>query len=92
MASGVAVSFSFIAGFISRKIYYTLETSLSLPGAKLLFCVISGIGFILMYLILPETENISLEDIERHFSDNSKKITDRKIRKTNEKPPSKDGE
>ncbi|XP_055302587.1 uncharacterized protein LOC129568561 [Sitodiplosis mosellana] len=62
-----------------------LETTLSLPGAKLFFCVVSGLGFVLMYLILPETENISLEDIERHFSDNSKKITDRKIRKSNEK-------
>ncbi|XP_055308622.1 facilitated trehalose transporter Tret1-like, partial [Sitodiplosis mosellana] len=85
VASSIAVSFSFLMGFISRKIYYSLETTLSLPGTKLFFCVISGLGFVLMYLILPETENISLEDIERHFSDNSKKITDRKIRKSNEK-------
>lgn len=28
---------------------------------------------------MPETENRSLEDIEFHFSDNSKKLTDRKI-------------
>lgn len=31
------------------------------------------------YLILPETEGCSLEDIEIHFSDNSRKITDRHI-------------
>lgn len=43
-----------------------------------------------MYLILPETENISLEDIERHFSDNTKKITDRNIVKSNKTTPSKD--
>lgn len=30
---------------------------------------------------MPETENRTLEDIEMHFSDNSKKITDRKIAK-----------
>lgn len=29
-----------------------------------------------MYFILPETENRSLEDIEIHYSDNTKKITD----------------
>lgn len=34
-----------------------------------------------MYKILPETENRTLEDIEMHFSDNSKRITDRKIPK-----------
>lgn len=34
-----------------------------------------------MFFILPETENRTLEDIELHFSDNSKKITDRKIQK-----------
>lgn len=32
-----------------------------------------------MYKILPETTNRSLEDIELHFSDKTKKITDRKI-------------
>lgn len=35
-----------------------------------------------MYFVLPETEDRTLEDIELHFSDNSKKITDRKIRKS----------
>lgn len=32
-----------------------------------------------MYKILPETENRTLEEIELHFADNSKKLTDRKI-------------
>lgn len=32
-----------------------------------------------MYLILPETEGRTLEDIEVHFSDNHKRITDRHI-------------
>lgn len=31
---------------------------------------------VVMFYILPETENCSLEDIESHFSDNNKKITD----------------
>lgn len=62
----------------------------ALSGTSLFFCFMCGIGFILMFMILPETENYSLEDIERHFSDNSKKITDRKILKSNEKAASKD--
>lgn len=34
-----------------------------------------------MYLIFPETEKRSLEDIEIHFSDPTKKWTDIHIRK-----------
>lgn len=78
---GVSAACSYALGFISRKIYYNLETTLSLPGVTLFFSVVCGVGLIWMYLILPETENRSLEDIERHFSDNSKKITDHKIAK-----------
>lgn len=52
-----------------------------MAGVSLLFCVICGVGVILMYFILPETEGRTLEDIELHFSDNSKKLTDRKIAK-----------
>lgn len=37
---------------------------------------------IIAYKILPETENITLEDIERHFSENSRKLTDIHIQRT----------
>lgn len=33
------------------------------------------------YFLLPETESRTLEDIEIHFSDNKRKLTDRKIQK-----------
>ncbi|XP_031636109.1 facilitated trehalose transporter Tret1-like [Contarinia nasturtii] len=81
MASGVAAATNYAFGFFTKKTYYNLETTLSLPGASLLYTIICLFGLILTYNILPETENRSLEDIELHFSDNSKKITDRKIAK-----------
>lgn len=34
-----------------------------------------------MYKIMPETENYSLEDIESHYSDNTKGLTDIHITK-----------
>lgn len=34
-----------------------------------------------MYLILPETEGCTLEDIELHFSDNTRRITDIEIKR-----------
>lgn len=51
-------------------------------GVLLVYCVICGIGFTLVYFILPETEDRTLEEIELHFSDNSKKLTDRNIVKS----------
>lgn len=38
-----------------------------------------------MYKIMPETEDCSLEDIEFHFADDSKKLTDWKIKKSKTK-------
>lgn len=40
-------------------------------------------SFIATYYWLPETENRSLEDIERHFSDKTKKLTDIHIQTCN---------
>lgn len=71
--------------FVSAKTYYPLETSLSMPGISLVNCLISAFGLILMYKIMPETENRSLEDIEAHFSDRSKSLTDRKIARIEDK-------
>lgn len=83
LASGISSAFDFVLRFICTKTYYNLETSLSLPGISLFNCIIVGVGIILMYQIMPETEGRTLEDIEMHFSDNSKKITDRNIVKMN---------
>lgn len=50
--------------------------------ASLFHCIICGIGLVLMYFICPDTNTSTLEDIERHFANNSKKITDWKITKS----------
>lgn len=85
-ATGLTAALSYVLSFISAKTFYSLETTLSMPGVALFNCIIIAIGIVLMYKILPETENRTLEDIEMHFSDGSKKITDRKIHKQNFKP------
>lgn len=46
-----------------------------------MYSVISGVGLVFMYFILPDTDGRTLEEIEDHFCDNTKKITDRKIAK-----------
>lgn len=42
---------------------------------------------ILMYNILPETEGRTLEDIEIHFADNTRKLTDHYIVRNSESIP-----
>lgn len=45
--------------------------------------------FAVMYFIMPETEQRSLEDIERHFSDKTKRFTDIHIPKCSNRNPNK---
>lgn len=79
IVNGVTVAMNYIFSAIANKSYYNLETALSLPGISTLFACIAFIGLIVAYTILPETENRSLDDIEVHFADNFKSLTDREI-------------
>lgn len=89
MATGITAASNYLFAFAATKTYLNLEMTLSMPGVTLFYCIISVIGFIVMYQILPETEGRSLEDIELHFSNNSLKLTDRNIPKTSSKQNSK---
>lgn len=80
-ATGIAASVDYLMAFSTIKTYYNLETSLSLPGVSLLYCTVATLGLIVLFNILPETENRSLEDIERHFADDTKKWSDWQIPK-----------
>lgn len=67
--------------FIASKSYYDLETTLSLPGVAAFYASVNFIGFFVCFVLLPETERRTLEDIELHFSDNTRSLRDRKIAK-----------
>lgn len=85
MATGIAAAVNYLLAFVATKTYLDLEMTLSMPGVTLFYCIISVIGFIIMYQILPETEGRSLEDIELHFSNNTLKLTDHNIPKSSSK-------
>lgn len=80
--NGFVAGIYYTSDFVSKKIYYNLETTLSLAGVSLFYCIITGFGLILMYLIFPETNNRTIEDIELHFADDSKRITDWRVSKS----------
>lgn len=73
--------------FCANYLYIIFEEALSIPGVALFSCAVAGIGFIVMYNVLPETDNRSLEEIEMHFTNDSKGITDHKIDKMMHKTP-----
>ncbi|XP_055326876.1 facilitated trehalose transporter Tret1-like [Sitodiplosis mosellana] len=81
MLCSISTADRYIFTAISTKMYYNIETWFSLPGAAAFYGFISLTGFIVMYLIPPKTEGRSLEDIELHFSDNTRCFTDIKIHK-----------
>lgn len=81
IASGIVAALNYIMSFITTKTYLNLERSLSLWGTIFLYGLFGVVGFVFIFLYIPETERRTLEDIEVHFSDNTRKMTDRKIQK-----------
>lgn len=86
VASGLTTATTNIQTFIAIKTFYNLEYWMSLPGAFSVYFVLGVFGLIVTYFILPETEGISLEDIEVHFSDNERSLFDRKIARRVQEP------
>lgn len=41
-------------------------------GTLLLYAIVSVIGCLILYTMMPETESVPLEDIQAHFADKSK--------------------
>jgi Sugar (and other) transporter len=81
IASGITAALNYIMAFCTTKSYYNLETSLGLVGLVILYATADILGLFYIYLYLPETERRTLEEIELHFSDNNKSLSDIKIRK-----------
>lgn len=81
IASGITAALNYIMAFCTTKTYYNLETSMSLFGVIALYATLDVIGLVFIYFFIPETEKRTLEEIEAHFSDNSKSFSDINIRK-----------
>jgi len=65
VASGVTAAASYIFGFVVTKTYLNFHDWLSLPGLFGLYGLCSLLGCAYFYYFIPETENKSLEDIEK---------------------------
>lgn len=45
---------------------------INLSGTFLVYAIVSIIGAVVLYTTMPETEGVSLEDIQEHFANKSK--------------------
>lgn len=75
------LTFLFVRFDISMKIFMLYSECVFNVIYSIYFLFIR-FSLIVTYLILPETDSRSLEDIELHFSDNSLSLLDRKIART----------
>lgn len=71
-AAGVSSALGYLIGFLSNKLFLNVESAFTLPGTFWFYSGVAGIGCVILYFVLPETENKSLLEIEAYF-DKSKK-------------------
>lgn len=66
-SSGFTASFNFVCFFIVVKTFVGLQDSLETFGVFLCYGLISLIGTLILFLIVPETKNKTLQQIEDEF-------------------------
>lgn len=69
-SSGVTTCFNFICFFIVVKTFVDLSAAIGISGVFVVYAGIGLIGTIALYIILPETKNRTLQEIEDGFSRN----------------------
>ncbi|XP_073968910.1 facilitated trehalose transporter Tret1-like isoform X1 [Rhodnius prolixus] len=67
VASGLASCFGYSLGFLVNKTYFLSVDLLTLHGVLGLYAAISLAGSLFYFLVLPETEGRSLEEVQAHF-------------------------
>ncbi|CAH1267647.1 SLC2A6 [Branchiostoma lanceolatum] len=66
-ASGIATLFNWFGAFIVTKEFDDMVAAFTEQGAFWFFAGICALGVVFVCLIVPETKNVSLEEIEAYF-------------------------
>lgn len=66
-ASGISSAVGYFIGFVSNKLFLRMVLLITLPGVLLLYSIITLLGFVCLYFVLPETERKPLEEVVSHF-------------------------
>ncbi|XP_035919642.1 uncharacterized protein LOC118517520 [Anopheles stephensi] len=65
--SGLAGGIAYIFGFIANKTFLKMLAVFTLPGTFCIYSLVTIIGAMILYKVLPETEGKSLQEIETYF-------------------------
>lgn len=67
IASGLTAALAFLMTFIFTKSFLTMQAWCTLPGLFIVYGAITLIGTLYLYACMPETENKTLQEIEKFF-------------------------
>uniref|UniRef100_A0A182PR94 Major facilitator superfamily (MFS) profile domain-containing protein n=1 Tax=Anopheles epiroticus TaxID=199890 RepID=A0A182PR94_9DIPT len=73
--SGLAGGIAYIFGFIANKTFLKMLAIFTLPGTFWIYSLVTVIGAMILYKVLPETEGKSLHEIETYFLPSSKRAS-----------------
>lgn len=71
-AAGVSSAIGYLIGFLSNKLFLSMVAAFTLNGTFWFYSAVAIIACVVLYFILPETENRTLEEIQAFF-DKSKR-------------------
>uniref|UniRef100_A0A182MQM0 Major facilitator superfamily (MFS) profile domain-containing protein n=1 Tax=Anopheles culicifacies TaxID=139723 RepID=A0A182MQM0_9DIPT len=71
--SGLAGGIAYIFGFIANKTFLKMLAVFTLPGTFWIYSLVTILGAMILYKVLPETEGKSLQEIETYFLPRSKR-------------------
>lgn len=66
-AAGISSALGYWVGFASNKLFLNMVTTFTLNGTFWFYSGVCIIGCIVLYFILPETENKTLQEIQVYF-------------------------
>lgn len=66
-AAGVSSALGYLVSFLSNKLFLTMVAALTLNGIFCFYSAVCAVGVVVLYFILPETENRTLLDIQTLF-------------------------
>lgn len=72
VAAGISSALGYLSGFLANKLFNDMYSSMTLLGTFWFYSGVAFVGVVILYFVLPETENKSLLEIEANF-DKTKK-------------------
>lgn len=67
VAAGISSALGYLSGFLANKLFNDMYSAFTLLGTFWFYSGVAFVGVVILYFVLPETENKSLLEIEANF-------------------------